>query len=151
MTLETTSPTLSTPTIGGSAQEGQILTASSTAGQSDDTLSFSWYSSADKFTTAIGNGSTYLLQASDEGHTIEVKATANNANGFTTLASAATGTVMAALPTVTTSSVNASASQSFKASLLFSASDPGGTSVLSSQLRPEYRHVSRVLGLERCS
>ena len=94
-------------------------------------MSFSWYSSADNFTTAIGSGSTYLIKQTDEGRTIEVKATASNPNGSTTLASAATGTVIAAFPTVTPASpsVPASASETFTASQLFSASDPDGTPV----------------------
>jgi len=138
VTLETTSPTLSTPTIGGSAQEGQTLTASSTAGQSDDTLSFAWYSSADKFTTAIGFGSTYLIKQTDEGQTIEVKATATNANGLNTLSSMPTGTVIAAFPTVTAPVVpNAASNQTFTASQLFSASDPDSTPILSYEVGDE--------------
>jgi hypothetical protein len=137
ITLDTAQPSLTTPTIIGTPQEGQTLTAASNPGQSDDTLSFAWYSSTDNFTAEIGAGSTYLLKPSDEGHTIEVKATATNPNGSNTLASAATGTVIAAFPTVTASSVNASASQSFKASLLFSASDLDGTSILSYEVEDE--------------
>ena len=131
ITLDTVQPTLTTPTIVGTAQEGRTLTAASNPGQSDDTVSFSWYSSADKLTTAIGSGSTYLIKQTDEGRTIEVKATASNPNGSTTLASAATGTVIAAFPTVTPASpsVPASASETFTASQLFSASDPDGTPV----------------------
>ena len=101
ITLDTVLPTLTTPSIAGTAQEGQTLTAASNAGQGDDTLSFAWYSSVDNFTTAVGSGSTYQLKQSDEGHTIEVKATATNPNGSNTLASTPTGTVIAAFPTVT--------------------------------------------------
>src|SRR6185437_5680142 len=133
ITLDTVSPTLTTPTIVGTAQEGQTLTAASNAGQSDDVLSFNWYSSADSFTNPIGAGSTYQLKQTDEGRTIEVKATASNPNGSTTLASTATGTVIAAFPTVTPASQAARVSSStvLSASSLFSASDPDGTPILS--------------------
>src|SRR6185437_10134624 len=133
ITLDTVSPTLTTPTIVGTAQEGQTLTAASNAGQSDDVLSFNWYSSADSFTNPIGAGSTYQLKQTDEGRTIEVKATASNPNGSTTLASTATGTVIAAFPTVTPASQAARVSSStvLTASQLFSASDPDGMPILS--------------------
>src|ERR1700730_14526315 len=68
-------PTVTVPTIGGTAQEGQTLTASATAGQGDNALSYAWYSSADGFATAIGTGSTYQVKEADEGFKIEVKAT----------------------------------------------------------------------------
>ena len=76
-------PTITTPTISGTAQEGQTLTASASSGQSDNPVSYAWYSSADGYTTAIGSGATYLVKEGDEGFTIEVKATATNDNGVT--------------------------------------------------------------------
>ena len=132
ITLDTVLPTLNTPSIAGTAQEGQTLTAASNAGQGDDTLSFAWYSSVDNFTTAVGSGSTYQLKQSDEGHTIEVKATATNPNGSNTLASTPTGTVIAAFPTVVPATTPSAASnESFTASQLFSASDPDSSPILS--------------------
>ena len=133
ITLDTVQPSLTAPTVVGTAQEGQTLTTASNVGQSDDVLSFNWYSSADNFTNPIGTGSTYLLKQTDEGHTIEVKATASNPNGSTTLASGATGTVIAAFPTVTPANQAARVSSStvLSASSLFSASDPDGTPILS--------------------
>jgi hypothetical protein len=87
-------PTVTTPMITGTAQEGQTLTAAATAGQSDNPVSYAWYSSADGYTTAIGSGATYLVSEADEGNTIEVKATATNQQGLTaTQTSAATATV----------------------------------------------------------
>ncbi len=74
-------PTVTTPIIAGTAQEGQTLTASANSGQSDNPVSYAWYSSADGYTTAIGTGATYLVQEGDEGATIEAKATATNDNG----------------------------------------------------------------------
>ena len=55
-------PTVTTPTITGTAQEGQTLTASATAGQSDNPVTYAWYSSADNYTNPIGSGATYLGQ-----------------------------------------------------------------------------------------
>jgi len=76
-------PTISTPVIGGTVQEGQTLTASATAGQGDNAVSYAWYSSADNFTNPIGTGAAYLVKEGDEGATIEVVATATNDNGVT--------------------------------------------------------------------
>src|SRR5439155_6866361 len=62
-------PTITTPVISGAAQEGETLTASATAGQADNGVTYAWYSSDDGYTTAIGRGSTYLVQEGDEGFT----------------------------------------------------------------------------------
>ena len=51
-------PTVTAPTISGTAQEGQTLTASATAGQPDNPVTYAWYSSADGYTNPIGSGST---------------------------------------------------------------------------------------------
>ncbi len=95
-------PTITTPLVTGTAQEGQTLTASASAGQGDNPVSYAWYSSADGFTTAIGTGASYLVQEGDEGFAIEAKATATNDNGVgVTATSAATSAVLDAAPTVT--------------------------------------------------
>jgi autotransporter passenger strand-loop-strand repeat protein len=95
-------PTVTIPTITGTAQEGQTLTASATAGQTDNAVSYAWYSSADGYTNPIGTGSTYQAKEGDEGSTIEVKATVTNDNGVTVSAtSTATAAVLDAPPTVT--------------------------------------------------
>ncbi len=89
-------PTVTVPIITGTAAPGQTLIASAAAGESDDTVSYAWYSSANGYTTAIGTGATYLVKTGDEGSTIEVKATATNDNGATiTATSAATSAVAA--------------------------------------------------------
>ena len=99
-------PTVTTPTISGTVQEGQTLTASATAGQSDNPVTYAWYSSADGYTGAIGTGSTYLVKEGDETHTIEVKATATNDNGVTISAtSTPTAAVLDAAPTITTPTI----------------------------------------------
>ena len=96
-------PTITTPTITGTAQEGQTLTAAATAGQSDNPVTYAWYSSADNYSNPIGSGSTYLVKEGDETHTIEVKATATNDNGVTISAtSTPTAAVLDAAPTITT-------------------------------------------------
>src|SRR5260370_444458 len=71
-------PTVTTPVISGTVQEGQTLTAAASAGQGDNPVTYAWYSSADNYTTAIGSGPTYLVQEGDEGFTIEATTTATN-------------------------------------------------------------------------
>ena len=68
------------------AQEGQTLTASASAGQSDNPVTYAWYSSADSYTNPIGTAPTYLVKEGDESVTIEVMATATNDNGVNDLA-----------------------------------------------------------------
>ncbi len=98
-TVVDAAPTLTTPVISGTAQEGQTLTASATAGEADDTVTYQWFSSADSYTHAIGTGATYVVQAGDEGNAIEVVATATNDNGVTVSATS-TPTIVAPPPTV---------------------------------------------------
>jgi hypothetical protein len=91
------------PTLNGTPEEGDTLTASASAGQSDKTVSYVWYSSADNYTNAIGTGATYQVKEGDEGNQIEVKATAINDSGATVSATnAPTATVADAAPTITT-------------------------------------------------
>jgi hypothetical protein len=100
-------PTITAPTISGTVQEGRTLTASAMAGQSDNPVTYAWYSSADGFATAIANGATYQLEEGDEGNRIDVVATATNDDGVTTSAtSAATAAVLDAPPTVTTPTIS---------------------------------------------
>ena len=55
-------PTITSPVISGTVQEGQTLTAAATAGQSDNPVTYAWYSSADGYTNSIGTGPTYLVR-----------------------------------------------------------------------------------------
>jgi hypothetical protein len=88
-------PTVTTPVVTGIAQEGQTLTASASSGQSDNPVTYAWYSSADGYTNPIATGATYVVKESDENHTLEVKATATNDNGVQVSAtSAATASVI---------------------------------------------------------
>src|SRR5207253_2238826 len=105
-------PTVSVPLVSGTAREGETLTASASARQSDEEGGYAWYSSADGYTTPIGSGSTYLVQEGDEGFTIEVRATATNDNGLTaSQTSAATAAVLDAAPTITTPLVSGTAQE----------------------------------------
>jgi hypothetical protein len=101
-------PTISTPTIDNTApKEGDTVTASANAGQSDSTVSYAWYSSKDNYTTAIGTGPTYAVKEGDETYSIEVIATATNDNGVTISAtSAATAAVFDKAPTITTQTID---------------------------------------------
>jgi hypothetical protein len=99
---------VSLPKISGTAQEGKTLTASATAGQADNPVTYQWFSSASA--VAIGSGSTYKVQEGDEGHTIEVVATVTNEQSLTVSApSATTSSVIDAAPTVTTPIVTGTA------------------------------------------
>ena len=79
-------PTVTVPVITGTAQEGQTLTAAAMAG-GDDTLSYQWFeNSGPNGNYQVISGATgpiYAVQESDEGLSIEVVATATNANGVT--------------------------------------------------------------------
>ena len=105
-------PTITTPTITGTVQEGQTLTASASSGQGDNAVTYEWYSSANNYVAPIATGSTYQLSEADEGFIIEVQATATNGNGLAVSAfSAATGPVLDAAPTITTPTITGTAQE----------------------------------------
>ena len=109
-------PTITTPTIAGTAEEGDTLTASASSGQSDNPVTYQWEenSGPNGSFVAITNatGSTYQVQESDEGFQIEVVATATNDNGVTISAtSLATSAVLDAAPTVTTPTIAGTAEE----------------------------------------
>ena len=97
------SPATSAPTIGGTAQVGETLTAD-TSGIADadglDNAIFAYQWMADDSDIAGATDSTYTLDASDEGKTIKVRAsfTDDNSNDESRT-SAATAAVAAAPPT----------------------------------------------------
>jgi hypothetical protein len=99
-------PTVTTPVIIGSDQEGRTLTASATARQADNPVTYAWYSSADGYTNAIGTGAIYLVKETDEGFIIEVKATATNDNGMTASAMSASFTAPSGTLKLDASSAN---------------------------------------------
>ena len=100
----TNSPAAGSPSISGTAQVGQTLTAS-TSGISDSngldnaTYSYQWLSSGDT-EIAGATGSTYMLVNSDAGKTIKVRVDfTDDAGNEETLTSAATAAVADGAPT----------------------------------------------------
>ena len=94
------SPATGVPTINGTAQVGETLTADKSGiadadGLTNATFSYQWL--ADDAEIAGANGSTYTLVAEDEGKAIKVQVTfTDDAGNDETLTSAATGAVSAA-------------------------------------------------------
>jgi hypothetical protein len=96
-------PTITTPTITGTVQQGKVLNAHASAGQGDNTVAYQWFSSVDGYSTAIGSGANYTLKEGDETQQIEVVATVTNGNGVTTSkTSGPTAAVLDVAPTVST-------------------------------------------------
>ena len=111
------SPATGAPTIGGTAQVGQTLTASTSGiadadGLTGATFSYQWFSSRD---TAIGGatGAAYILVPGDAGKAIKVRVSfTDDAGNNETLTSEATDAVAArpnspatGLPTITGTAV----------------------------------------------
>ena len=97
------SPATGAPTISGTAQVGQTLTAS-TSGIADvdglTNVSYSYQWLADDTEIDEATSSTYTIQASDNGKVIKVQVTfTDDADNEETLTSAATGAVAGAQPT----------------------------------------------------
>ncbi|HLH92034.1 MAG TPA: hypothetical protein VKX28_26680 [Xanthobacteraceae bacterium] len=68
---------LVSPTISGTAQEGQALFAFAAGVQPDNPVTYAWYSHG----TEVGTGTKYVVQETDEGSTITVVATVTNEQG----------------------------------------------------------------------
>ena len=101
----TSSPTdTAPPTVSGTPQEGSILTASPGSWTGSPTsYTYQWQdcasaSSCSNIPTATG--SSYALQPSDVGDTVDVVVTAKNAGGSSSATSARTGTVHAPAPSL---------------------------------------------------
>ena len=132
------SPATGAPTISGTAQVGETLTAERSGiadadGLDNSTFSYQWLSSRD---TEIdgATSSTYTLQASDEGKIIKVKVSFTDDEGNEeTLTSAATGAVAArpnsAARGAPTISGTAQVGQTLTASTSGIADDDGLTNV----------------------
>ena len=106
------SPATGAPTISGTAQVGQTLTASTSGiadadGLSNAAFSYQWIASDGTTDTDISGAtsSTYTLLAADEGNTIKVRVTftddASNEESLTSAATAAVAAQEAAEPSVT--------------------------------------------------
>jgi Bacterial Ig-like domain (group 3) len=99
------------PTITGTAQQGQTLTAGTgTWTNTPTSYAYQWESCSGTTCTAISGatGSTYAVAATDVGKTIEVEVTAGNSGGSSAPAASAPTTavialapVNSALPTIT--------------------------------------------------
>src|SRR5207302_1458109 len=82
--------------------------ASASSGQSDNAVTYQWQ--RDGQDIAGATGSTYLVLEGDEGHTLDVVATATNDDGVTaTQTSAATAAVLDAAPIVSVPLVSGTA------------------------------------------
>ena len=94
------SPATGLPTISGTPQVGEVLTAGTTGiadadGLSGATFAYQWL--ADDVDISGATDATYTLVAGDEGQTIKVRVTVtDDAENETTLTSAATEAVAAA-------------------------------------------------------
>src|SRR5207248_119177 len=100
------SPTLTTPVISGTAQEGQTLTATAAvANDRDATVSYQWQvNHGSGFINIAGATSlSYVLQEADEGGTLRIVATSTDTDGSGSSAtSTATSAVTDISPTLTT-------------------------------------------------
>ena len=92
----------------GTVQEGQTLTASASAGQSDNPVTYQWQRGG--VDIAGATGASYVVKEGDEGHTLDVVATATNEQNATASAtSAVTGAVIDAAPSVSTPAITGTA------------------------------------------
>ncbi len=90
----------SPPSISGSAQQGQSLSASTGAWTNSPTgYAYQWQDcdsgGANCIPIAAATGASYLLAAADVGHTIRVQVTASNGGGSGSATSAQSGVVVA--------------------------------------------------------
>ncbi len=98
-TVQTPPPPANTtlPTITGSARQGQTLTASTGSwSNSPSSYAYQWQDCSSSSSCSNVSGATsssYVLQSSDVGKTIDVVVTATNAGGSTVATSAQTSTV----------------------------------------------------------
>jgi hypothetical protein len=105
-------PTVTTPTISGTAQEGQTLTASAaTTNDADAVVHYQWERSTNGFATftTIGSDSlNYVVTEADEGATIRVAAVTSDSDNSTsaTANSAATAAVTDIAPTLTVPAIS---------------------------------------------
>ena len=109
-TTGTNTPATGAPTITGTAQVGQTLTAGTTAimdadGLTSDSYTYQWIRTAAGVETNIASAtaSTYTLVAADQGTTVKVRVSfTDDASNAETLTSAATAAVSAAANTPAT-------------------------------------------------
>jgi Ca2+-binding RTX toxin-like protein len=98
-------PTLSV-TVGGTAQQGQTLTAAAVANDADAVVTYQWQSLSGTTWSNISGatGSTYTATEADEGNQLRVVATSTDSDGSgATATSAATNAVIDITPTLSVS------------------------------------------------
>ena len=143
------------PTISGTAQVGQALTAS-TSGISDSnglanaTFTYQWLADDTDITDATG--STYTLAAADEGKTIKVRLSFTDDSGHQeTLTSAATVAVASAPTTLTAATHDAPGSHNGQEKFTFELrfSEELGTGFSYKTLRDHAFTVTEVVGARR--
>jgi hypothetical protein len=81
-------PTLTTPVISGTAQQGQTLTATAAvANDSDATVSYQWQANHGSGYANIAGATSlsYVVQVSDEGATLKLVATSTDSDGSGTI------------------------------------------------------------------
>ena len=129
-------PATGEPTITGTAQVGETLTANTTGiadsdGLNNATFTYQWLADDTDITDAIG--STYTLAVADEGKTVKVRVTFTDDRGHQeTLTSTATAAVTAA-PSLLTVSVESAptshnGSEAFRIRVAFSETPESGFS-----------------------
>jgi hypothetical protein len=110
-------PTLTTPVISGTAEEGQTLTATAAVpNEGEATVAYQWRESFNGGTTwsniAGATSLTYVVQESDEGAILEIVATSSDTDGSgTTATSAVTAGVIDISPTLTTPTISGTAQE----------------------------------------
>ncbi len=109
------SPSLTTPVISGTAQEGQTLTATAAvANDSDASVTYQWQADhGSGFADISGaTGLSYLVKEADEGAPLRLVATSTDGDGSgTTATSAATSAVIDAAPSLTAPVISGTAQE----------------------------------------
>jgi hypothetical protein len=109
----------SSPAITGSAVQGQTLTASSGVWTNAPTsYSYQWQSCASSCASVGSNSSTYLVQPTDVGNTIDVIVTATNGVGSSSATSASTPRVAAGQADFTISAPSAASVRRYSSTQL---------------------------------
>ena len=126
-------PATGAPTITGTAQVGEMLTADTSGVADADGLSnvqyeYQWL--ADDAEIAGANGSTYTLVADDEGRTVKVQVSfTDDAGNNEALTSAATGAVSAAEPSEPPARPTGLSATASHDSVTLTWDDPGDDSI----------------------
>ena len=127
------SPATGAPTISGTAQVGETLTADRSGiadadGLTNATFSYQWL--ADDAAIAGATGSTYTLADTDEGRTVKVQVTfTDDAGNEETLTSAATAAVAGSQPTEPPAKPRGLSATASHGSVTLAWDDPGDDTI----------------------